>query len=155
MAMDGLTKLGIALSGFIVLRPNLEARIAATTSCGENKLWSSQNLHQQLRLLENLVPKVCYPSASFCVGLQVIHIQNQASARAWIDAFFFRASAMLPPDRCIILSMKWIVPAIAMSPMIVATISELVDYSAAVASSGTAGLKSALTHLDHLAHCSS
>ena len=152
--MDDLTKLGIVLSGFIILRPNLEARIAATTSRGENKLWSSQNLHRQLQLLENLVPEVCYSSASFCMGLQVIHLQNQASDRAWIDAFFFRASAMLPPNRHMVLNMERTVPATNISPMIAADFSELVDYTAIVASPRTAGLKSALTHLDHLAHCS-
>jgi hypothetical protein len=66
MTVDALTKLKITSSGFIVLRPDLEARIVETTSRGENELWSSQNLDRQLRLLESLVPKtVCYPSVNF------------------------------------------------------------------------------------------
>ena len=154
MPLDDLIKLGIELSGFIVLRPDLEERIAATTSHGKNELWSSQNLHCHLQLLENLIPKVCHPSASFCMGLQVIHLQNQASARAWIDAFLFRVSAMLPPNKRMVFNMERTVPATTISPMMAADLSELVDYTVVVASPGTAGLKHALTHLDHLAHCS-
>ncbi|KAN0078023.1 hypothetical protein V8E55_010080 [Tylopilus felleus] len=79
---NDLTRLNITSSGFIVLQPNYEERVLATTSRGENELWSSQNLYRHLQLLESLVPR-----------------KTKASAHVWIHAFFFPASAMLPPDK--------------------------------------------------------
>jgi hypothetical protein len=58
--MDSFTKLKITFTGFIDLKPNSEERIAATTSLGQNELWSLENLYRQLHLLESLIPRtVC------------------------------------------------------------------------------------------------
>jgi hypothetical protein len=38
------------------------------------------------------------------------------TARTWIDAFFFRASAMLPPDKGMVLNMEHAVPATIIAP---------------------------------------
>ena len=81
------------------------------------------------------------PFYQLLYGLQAIHLQNQASARAWIDAFLFRVSAMLPPNKRMVFNMERTVPATTISPMMAADLSELVDYTVVVASPGTAGLK--------------
>ena len=77
--------------------------------------------------------------------------QTEASARAWIDAFFFRVSAMLPPNQRMVLTMEHAVPAITISPSSLSTLSGFVDYTAVVASQRAAG-KSSSTHLNHPTH---
>ncbi|KAH9042966.1 eukaryotic translation initiation factor eIF2A-domain-containing protein [Lactarius deliciosus] len=132
---DIWTKLTITLeitcAGFIVLKPISEERIAATASLGQNELWSSANLHRHLHLLGNVIPR-----------------KTEASSHAWIDAFFFRASAMLPPDRHMILNMEQIVPAMTTSPLSFPGLSGLVDYFAIVANQriATALLKPPFLH---------
>ncbi|KAF8237674.1 hypothetical protein L208DRAFT_1421509 [Tricholoma matsutake] len=117
MTAEYLTKLKITFTGFIALKPNSEKRIGATTSLGEDELWSSANLYRQLLVLETLIPRT-----------------TEASARAWIDAFFFRVSAMLPPNQRMVLSMEHAVPATTISPSSLSTLSGFVDYTAVVAS---------------------
>jgi hypothetical protein len=78
--------------------------------------------------------------------------QTEASARAWIDAFFFRASAMLPPNKRMVLNMEHAVPSTTISPSSLSTLSGFVDYTAVVASQRTAG-KYASMYLTRLAHC--
>ena len=57
MTGETLTKLKITFTGFIALKPNSAQRIVATTSLGENELWSSANLYRQLLVLETLIPR--------------------------------------------------------------------------------------------------
>jgi hypothetical protein len=57
MTMDHLTKLKIKFSGDMGVKSSSKDRIAATSSLGQNELWSSANLYRHLQLLENLVPK--------------------------------------------------------------------------------------------------
>ena len=57
MTAEYLTKLKITFTGFIALKPNSEKRIGATTSLGEDELWSSANLYRQLLVLETLIPR--------------------------------------------------------------------------------------------------
>ncbi|KAF8332431.1 hypothetical protein F5887DRAFT_996797 [Amanita rubescens] len=122
MTAEHLTKLKIVSTGFIDLKPNSEERIAATASLGQSELWSSANLYRQLHLLESLVPI------------------KDASARAWIDAFFFRASAMLSPNKRMVLNMEHVVPATTISPSSLSTLSGFVDYTAIVASQRVAAI---------------
>ncbi|KAH8994628.1 hypothetical protein EDB92DRAFT_1850465 [Lactarius akahatsu] len=122
------TTFEITFAGFIDLKPNSEERIAATTSLGQNELWSSANLHRHLHLLENVIPQ-----------------KTEASSHAWIDAFFFRASAMLLPDQHMILNMEQIVPAMTTSPLNFPSLSGLVDYFAVVVANQRVASKSALT----------
>jgi hypothetical protein len=78
--------------------------------------------------------------------------QTEASARVWIDTFFFRASAMLPPDKRMVLNMEHIVPATTISPSSLSALSGFVDFTAIVASQRDAGT-SASTYLNRPAHC--
>jgi hypothetical protein len=75
----------------------------------------------------------------------LIPCQTSASAHAWIEAFFLRASAMLPQNQHMVLKMmKDIVPADRDPDMF--ALSRLVDYTAIVADQQTAS-KSTLTYL--------
>ncbi|KIJ51002.1 hypothetical protein M422DRAFT_204014 [Sphaerobolus stellatus SS14] len=130
MTLEDLTKLNITFAGTLSLKPNLEERIAATTSLGQDKLWSSPNMYRQLHLLESLIPRT-----------------TEASARAWIDAFFFRASAMLPEAKRMVLNMEHAVPATTISPSSLRTLSGFVDYTAVVASERTADFFLTTPHL--------
>ncbi|KAI9509432.1 hypothetical protein F5148DRAFT_1187990 [Russula earlei] len=123
MTTEHLTKLKIISTGFIDLKPNFEERIAATAALGQSELWSSANLYRQLHLLESLVPRT-----------------TEASARAWIDAFFFRASAMLSPTKRMVLNMEHVVPATTISPSSLSTLSGFVDYTAIVGSQRIAAI---------------
>jgi hypothetical protein len=68
MTEEDLTRLKIEFTGFISLKPNLEECIVATTSLGENELWSSTNLYHQLHLLESLIPRtVCNDLPTFAL----------------------------------------------------------------------------------------
>jgi hypothetical protein len=100
MTEENLTELKITFSDIMVLKPDLEEHIMATISLGQNELWSSANLYRQLHCLENLVPMVCNDLSTFTL---LIPCQTEASSHTWIDAFFFRASAMLPPNQRMVL----------------------------------------------------
>ncbi|KAG2356625.1 hypothetical protein BDR07DRAFT_1491663 [Suillus spraguei] len=115
MNATDLTEFNILFTGQLILKPNLDERIAAATSLGENELWSSRNMYRQLLLLESMVPKT-----------------TEATARAWIDVFFFRASAMLPDNKTMILNMEQVVPAMAITPSSFRTIGGFVDYTVIV-----------------------
>ena len=89
-----LTKLKITSTEFIALKPNSEQRIEATTSLGEDELWSSANLYRQL---------LCWKSYFFlftegsgrcedlerfvCVFKLSVHIDHpdKVSGRRWIQ----------------------------------------------------------------------
>ncbi|KAH9989738.1 hypothetical protein BJV77DRAFT_1069301 [Russula vinacea] len=126
MTVDDLTKLKVMFIGFIGLKPNSKEQIVETTFLGQNELWSSANLYGQLHVLESLIPR-----------------RTKASARAWIDTFFFCASAMLPPDQRILLYMEDISSA-TIGP------SRFVDYTAVVTSQCLASFFQKSTHLDVL-----
>ncbi|TDL20109.1 hypothetical protein BD410DRAFT_841469 [Rickenella mellea] len=109
MTVQNLTKLKIEFTGRLFLKPDFTERIAATTTLGQNEFYFSENLYRQLLLLEGLIPR-----------------PTEASGRAWIEAFLFRASAMLPPDKRMVLN--------------ISTLSRFVDYTAVVASQRAAGI---------------
>ncbi|KAF8336104.1 hypothetical protein F5887DRAFT_1078963 [Amanita rubescens] len=90
-------QLNIAFADSISLKSksDLNQRIATTSSLKEDDLWSSNNLYRQLNLLESLIAR-----------------NTEAGARAWIDAFFFRAAAILPSDKRMILTMEYAVPSV-------------------------------------------
>ncbi|KAG2064150.1 hypothetical protein BDR04DRAFT_1162883 [Suillus decipiens] len=111
MNATDLTEFNILFTGQLILKPNLNERVAATTSLGQNELWSSKNIYRQLLLLESIVPKT-----------------TEATARAWIDVFFFRAFAMLPANKAMILNTEHVVPATAITPSSSWTIGGFVDY---------------------------
>ena len=49
-------------------------------------------------------------SVHFMTHLQLHTRQTEASARAWIDTFFFRAMAMVPPTQRMVLNMEYTIP---------------------------------------------
>jgi len=112
---DNLSKLNITSAGRISLKSDVHERIATTSSLKEDNLWSSHNLYRQLNLLESLIAR-----------------RTEAGARAWIDAFFFRATAMLSSDKRMVLTMEYAVPSVNIGSSNI-NLSGLVDYAAIVA----------------------
>lgn len=108
--MEDLTELKITYTGFIRLKPNFTERIEATTALGQNTHWSFANLYHQIHFLESRIPRA-----------------NEVSARAWIDAFLFCESAMLPPDKCMVLNKEHVIPATTISPSSLQTLYGTVD----------------------------
>ncbi|PBL04137.1 hypothetical protein ARMGADRAFT_1158053 [Armillaria gallica] len=94
------------------------ARAEKTTDLGKDQLWSSNNLHRHLNGLEMLVPQT-----------------SEANARSWIDAFFFRASAMVPTGMRMVLNMEHAIPATVFHST---TLAGQIDYSAVVAEESVA-----------------
>lgn len=137
MAEENLTMLKVTSAGFMLLKPDLEERIMATMSLGQNELWSSTNMHRQLLWLQGLIPReVCNDLSTFAL---LILCQAEASSHMWIDTFFFRACAMLPPHHDAVLNVDHVVPAMTFSQSSPATLSGLVNYTAVVPSPQAAG----------------
>ncbi|KAF8323470.1 uncharacterized protein EI90DRAFT_3130339 [Cantharellus anzutake] len=115
---DHLSKLNISPAGSLELKPkSVLAELAKKTQVvGKDDIWSSENLYRHLQRLETLVPK-----------------SNEAAARAWIDAFFFRVSAMVPPDEMMVLSVEQQIPPTAVKPSSSTTLHGFIDYIAATA----------------------
>jgi hypothetical protein len=65
--------------------------------------------------------------------------QNEAAARAWIDALFFRVSAMVPPNKMMVLSMGQQIPPTAVKLSSSTTLHGFIDYIAATAVKSEAG----------------
>ncbi|KAG1800027.1 hypothetical protein EV424DRAFT_1438853 [Suillus variegatus] len=120
MTMEDLTKLKITCTGFIRLKPDLAERITATltatTALGHDEFWSSVYLSRHLHFLGGHISR------------------TGANARVWIEPFLFHASAMLPSNMRMVLSMKQDVPAMIVSLSSLSTLSGIVDYTATVAS---------------------
>jgi len=62
--------------------------------------------------------------------------QNEVAARTWIDAFFFRVSAMVLPNERVVLITK---QPTAVSPSSTTTLHGTVDYIATVADRSVVG----------------
>ncbi|KAK0434304.1 hypothetical protein EV421DRAFT_1740954 [Armillaria borealis] len=104
------------------LKSDHPARVEKTIDLGQDQFWSSNNLHRHLNGLEMLVPQT-----------------SEANARSWIDAFFFRASAMVPTGMRMVLNMEHTIPATVLHPTTSTTLAGQIDYSAIVAEEGVAG----------------
>jgi len=65
--------------------------------------------------------------------------QNEAAARTWIDAFFFRVSAMVPSDERVVLTMEQHIPPTAVGPSSTTTLHGIVDYTAAIVDESVVG----------------
>jgi hypothetical protein len=134
---NDLAKLDIMFAGVLTLKHTWQDRVLTTTSLGNDQLWTSENFYRQLHLLETLVPRtVCQRVSSWAA---LISCQSEATARAWIDVFFFRVSAMLPADKRMVLNMEHAVPATTISSSNLSTISGYVDYTAFIGSKSVAG----------------
>ncbi|KIM40283.1 hypothetical protein M413DRAFT_446463 [Hebeloma cylindrosporum] len=64
--------------------------------------------------------------------------KDGSNARAWIDTFFFRAMAMVPPTERMVLNMEYTVPSITIRPQSFGPISGRTDYTAIIAKPGAA-----------------
>ncbi|TDL20238.1 hypothetical protein BD410DRAFT_773183 [Rickenella mellea] len=113
--VETLERLNIEQYGWLERKPDLKARITASTSLGQNKVWTSNLLYKHLLMLENQV-----------------HNKKEAASRLWIDAFLFRASAMLSPGQETIITPEHTILPIVISPESLSTLSGSLDYSAVI-----------------------
>ncbi|CAA7270463.1 unnamed protein product [Cyclocybe aegerita] len=104
-----LEDLKIQFSGTLALKGDAPGRGALTDNLGTDKLWSATTLLAHLRFLEELVPRC-----------------NVAATRLWINAFFYRVSAMIPEHLKMALSIEQVVHK---SPH---RLSGFIDFTAAV-----------------------
>jgi len=65
--------------------------------------------------------------------------QNEAAARAWTEAFFFRVSAIVPPNETMVLSVQRRIPPTAIKPSSSTTLHGVIDYIAVTADKPVAG----------------
>ncbi|KAF8327639.1 hypothetical protein F5887DRAFT_1083685 [Amanita rubescens] len=114
MTEEALSKLNITLGGSLKLKTDYKVRVAATVELGMNEHWSSEGLYRHLCVLQKLIPRA-----------------NEAASRAWIDSFFFRASAMVSQGRQLVLSIEQRVPASTVKPFSFSTIAIGVSASGA------------------------
>ena len=139
MTDDQLEELGVQPDGILQLKKNAKERVEETRLIGEDDIWSSANLYAHLERLQTLIPKlVSKPPLSYEM-LDLMGYQNEAAARAWIDAFFFRLSAMMPQDQTLVLSLEQKVPPTAVKPSSTTTLHGIIDYTAVKLSKTNAG----------------
>jgi len=72
------------------LKDDVAQRVDAARLVGADHFMSSRNMHKFLDMLLPLVPR-----------------PSEASARTWVDAFLYRASAMLSPRKQMVLSVEY------------------------------------------------
>jgi hypothetical protein len=58
MTTDGLHNLNVvpSIAQILLLKPGYMARVEGTSQSGIDKLWSSSDFHQHLKMLDNHVP---------------------------------------------------------------------------------------------------
>ncbi|KAJ6586217.1 hypothetical protein B0H10DRAFT_2095408, partial [Mycena sp. CBHHK59/15] len=98
------------------LKPNHAERIASSKLLGQDEHMSPQNMQRHLSMLSTLVPRT-----------------SEASARLWIDTLFFRAAAMVPPNKSMILNIEYNIPSTAIYPTSSTSIGGKIGYTAIVA----------------------
>jgi len=74
----------------LFLKDDVAQRVDAARMAGADHFMSSRNMHQFLDMLLRLVAR-----------------PSEASARTWVDAFLYRASAMLPPTKQMVLNVEY------------------------------------------------
>ncbi|TFY74734.1 hypothetical protein EWM64_g9278, partial [Hericium alpestre] len=107
----------------LILKDEITERTEKSSYLGQDKLWSSSHFHDHLNWLEGLVPRT-----------------SEANVRLWIDAFFFRASAMVPPGMRMVLNEDHTIPSTAIRPTSLTTLAGQMDYSAVVAKERAAAI---------------
>jgi hypothetical protein len=73
--------------------------------------------------------------------------QNEAAARAWIDAFFFRVSATIPPEESMVLIKELPIKPTAVKPSGFTQLHGNIDYTATVVPKSKAGKSVGLSWL--------
>ena len=87
--------------------------------------------------------------------------QNEAASRAWIDAFFFRASTMVPQGKQLVLSLEHSILGVLVKPSSFITVGGYIDYAVISANASISGkflqwfyfyssFSADFTHLDKL-----
>ncbi|KAF5349583.1 hypothetical protein D9756_008769 [Leucocoprinus leucothites] len=100
LTAESLELIGIESESTRLILKNIDIHNRAATSAakGANELWTSEVLHRHVNMLNGFVAK------------------NEAGARMWIDAFFYRVKAMLQdPDESMVLSLHQCVDAVVSS----------------------------------------
>lgn len=122
MTTDGLHNLNVvpSIAQILLLKPGYMARVEGTSQSGIDKLWSSSDFHQHLKMLDNHVP------------------YNASGASRWIEAFLFRVSAMVNPDRRMVLHVGNPIPSKDVDSSTPTTFSGFIGYIVAIASHATA-----------------
>jgi len=100
------------------LKTDCVERATSVSRLGEDKVWSSTMFYKHLELLDSLVP-----------------LANEAGARTRIDAFFFRVSAMVPPDKHLILNLEQVIPQTVVHDPSSTALAGVADYTAVIANS--------------------
>jgi len=115
MADEHLENLNISESDVLKLKPNCTLYAAETDSIGEDDHWSANGLYRHLCMLEGLVPQT-----------------NEAAARLWINAFFFRVASLLPgsSNSKIVLNIEQNVLPVARDPTIFSFLFGFVNFTA-------------------------
>ena len=85
-------------------------------------------------------------------ALLIFH-QIESSAHAWVDAFLFCTSAMLPLDKHMVLNLEHNVPSTTITPSSLTTLSGFIDYTTVVSSQHTAGKSAHSYQLSSLLFC--
>ncbi|KAF9784373.1 hypothetical protein BJ322DRAFT_844894 [Thelephora terrestris] len=88
-------KLRISPRDTLVKKGNHVNRAAESILQSGGRYMTSEDMYRHLNMLENLVPKA-----------------NEAGARLWIDAIFFRVSAMVSGNKGMVLNLEQHVPAV-------------------------------------------
>jgi len=93
---DILGDIQLSPGPLLYLKSDWRQRVADTRLSGADHFMSSANLHRFLNMLLRLVAR-----------------PSEASARTWVDAFLYRASAMLPNDRSMTVNVEYTVSPVA------------------------------------------
>ncbi|KAJ2912169.1 hypothetical protein MD484_g8246, partial [Candolleomyces efflorescens] len=113
VAEDHLVKMGISCSGLLELKPDAVARSVEADALGGDGLWSADRLYRHLQFLDGLVPQ-----------------RNEASARPWIDAYFYRVATMTRSSSNMVLNVEQVVPSVPMSGQSLPPLSGYVGWTA-------------------------
>ncbi|KAJ7126074.1 hypothetical protein C8R44DRAFT_780994 [Mycena epipterygia] len=106
-------RLNIVHAGDLHLKSDHAQRIEQSRFLGNQEHMSSQHMHQHLAMLDGLVPRT-----------------SEAAARLWIDTLFFRAAAMVPADKRMVLNIE---PSTAIHTNSNMSIPRKIEYTAVVA----------------------
>ncbi|KAL0958125.1 hypothetical protein HGRIS_000293 [Hohenbuehelia grisea] len=107
---ETLTGLNLTEGSGLALKPWMD-RVEEVSAVGSNQFMTSTVFYSILSLLSSLIPSTC-----------------EASARAWVDIFLYRASAMLTPPRRMVLRMEHSIT----MPTSHAVLAGHIDYTAAI-----------------------
>ncbi|KAJ8496401.1 hypothetical protein ONZ45_g12474 [Pleurotus djamor] len=108
-----LEAMNIRRSGTLELKVDASDLAAKMDSIGSDSLWTLDLLFNHLLHLEKLVPR-----------------SNEAAARLWINAYFYRISAMIPEGQKMGLSIEQVVPSVTLSNRSLHTVSGYIYYTA-------------------------